>query len=227
MNKEVNEKLTKLARWLADSVGFIFFVIVVWLLVRIATTHSKGIDAVESVLKNLGWSQTLILFGIIFMIPVYRLLTNLASRLSSASKIKIGDVEIHRETLADIIIEREKLRTGIYMASVDGISKETEFKYLRTIELEMPNRLEELTKDGRFTVLQTAIQMSIVDFDLDQREYNALKNLGAKFDISKDDLDVKIINAVIEKYLEGVRSIKLPQELDTLLAQVKIRRQIS
>jgi hypothetical protein len=213
----------KVVVFLMDFIGLIIVAFVIWLLVRVAETRTIG-DMI-SILKQINWPQTVILFGIIFLIPIYRLLNSLASKLSTATLVKIGNLEIHKETVADIIVEREKLRTGIYMASVDDDPQKIELEYLGNVERKMPDRLDQLTEAGRLEVLETAIELGIADKILHPKEYDALKNLAWRFNISQDKLDEKIINAVVNEHIKGV-TINLPLELNNQFEQAKVIRTI-
>jgi hypothetical protein len=154
---------------------------------------SKGI-LVESLDKIAQMAWPIIIFIVVFIYraPLRTFLTGLASRADRAT-IKIGGFEMSEVELDDIIVEREILKMGIHIATVDEDYNAEELRFLEGRAAAMTGKLDKLTADARLKVLQEAINMAAADGIIKVEEFIAIKERAAQFKVLESDIDKMII----------------------------------
>jgi hypothetical protein len=149
-----------------------------------------------------SWPFIAVLIAFLYKQPVNALLSTIAENAGRA-KIKIGEgFEWSVSDVEETIIEREILKMGIYIATVDKNYSEDEFKFLESKADDMVGNLKNLSKEGKRRVLLEVINMALIDGVVKSDEYIAIQQKAKEFGVDEATIDNFIIDKCIVKKAE-------------------------
>jgi hypothetical protein len=153
-------------------------------------------------LGSIAWPLVLLVLVFYFRIPLHQFINGLATRADKA-RIKIGDFEIWSETeLDNMIVEREILKIGISIATIDKEYSEVELRLLEQRAASMTEKLGKIAPDSKIRILNEAINMAAVDNVIKDEEYIAIRNLAAQIEMPEYQLE----DIIIRRCLPGTIS---------------------
>ena len=158
-------------------------------------------------LAPFAWQLTIVLFGLVFFGPLYKALHGLSSHLHRA-RIKIGDFEWSIPELDDLIVEREVLKTVVFIAAVDRDFSDPEKRFIEGRAAAMVDRTDSLSKEARKKILHEAINVTAADREIRSEEYVALRLRAREFNVDDVELDRLVLNKCLQA------RIKAPPELE-------------
>ena len=88
-------------------------------------------------------------FGVLLLKPVKGVLSALTFKIREADNLEIFGIKLDRTELREIIVQREILRTAIYIATVDEDFSLKEMQFLNDRANAMGGSLENLTPDAK------------------------------------------------------------------------------
>lgn len=144
------------------------------------TTHSNEEESVFDlvVVENVSEILALLIvsgFGVLLLKPVKGVLSALTFKIREADNLEIFGIKLDRTELREIIVQREILRTAIYIATVDEDFSLKEMQFLNDRANAMGGSLENLTPDAKQRILDEAVAIAAADEVIREDEYVALK----------------------------------------------------
>lgn len=140
--------------------------------------------------KLFDWPIFVLVLVIAFRAPFVRFLDRIAN---SAHSVRFGDISVELSDVELLLVEREILRFGIMLADADGDFSKDESSVVLGIARDMPEYMHLLTERGKYEVLKKALNIAAADQEIRKTEYDHIMKFATKFDMSRDDIDQKIV----------------------------------
>jgi hypothetical protein len=154
-----------------------------------------------------GWLIFAIIFLFLFSSQIRDVLKILPSRISNL-KFKFGDTEITLVDVDNVVMEREILKTMIFVATIDDDPDPRELRVIYEKASRMNSKLDVLKKDDKEKIIQAAIDLATADAVFMSEEYVAIKTKAAQYKISDAE-----VNSMIRKACQD-SGISLPPQLE-------------
>jgi hypothetical protein len=137
-----------------------------------------------------------------FRKPISILLERVASTVQT---LEIGNVKLGLPYVTEAIVEREILKIGIMIATIDNDPDPDELRFLERITTGMAVELDKLAVQDKVRILREGVNMAASDGVIKNEEYVALILRATKFDMVSELDDM-----VIEKCLLPLRKGRYP-----------------
>jgi hypothetical protein len=166
----------------------------------------SALGSLLAAILSSGWLLVAVVFLFLFRSQVGDILRALPSKMSNA-KIRFGDNEITLGDVDNVVLEREILKTMIFVATIDSDPSPLELKCISERSSQMNSKLDVLEVDDKRRIIQAAIDLAVVDKDFKNEEYGAIKAKAAQYNISE-----AYLNHMIEEVCHS-NHVELPEVL--------------
>ena len=153
-----------------------------------------------------GWVIFAVIFLYLFQSPIRDILKVLPSRMSNV-KFKFGENEITLLDVDNVVLDREILKTMLFVATIDKDPSPSELELISEQALKMNSKLDVLESDDKKKIIQAAIDLATIDKDFKNEEYGAIKAKAVHYDIPEAEM-----NSMIKETCQTM-GIELPEVL--------------